>query len=111
MRTKFYLVLEYGTLVVDVYLALASIASKMMKQEYRHYLPPFGSEGVAEPSRFMVLLVANWTGILAMACLKASTVQPERAPTPGALWFVLVLSIVWLVYLTPVLRDLFVQGL
>lgn len=47
MRTKFYLLVGYGTLVIDVYLVLASIASRMMKAEYTRLLPPFGSDSGA----------------------------------------------------------------
>ena len=111
MRTKFHLVVGYGTLVVDVYLALASIATKMMKPQYGGYLPPFSSEGVTEPSRFMVLLVATWTAILAMGYLKANHVKSDGAPAPGTTWFVLVLAMLWLGYLTPVLWNLFVKDL
>ena len=111
----FFLVVGYGTLIVDVYLVLASIAARMMKAQYRGYLPPFGSEAGAEPTRFMVLLVATWTAILAIGCLRANHAQPEGTRASGTLWFVAVLALVWLVYLTPVLIDvlwkLFVQGL
>ena len=44
----FFLVVGYGTLIVDVYLVLASVAAKMMKAQYSRYLPPFGSEGGVE---------------------------------------------------------------
>jgi hypothetical protein len=111
----FFLVVGYGTLIIDVYLVLASVAAKMMKAEYSRYLPPFGSEGGAEPTRFMVLLVATWTAILAIGCLRANDAPSEETRAPGTLWFVAVLALVWLVYLTPVLIDvlwkLFVQGL
>jgi hypothetical protein len=114
MQTKFFLAVGYGTLVFDAYLVLASIATKMMKAEYSGYLMPFGAGGAAEPSRFMVLLVATWTAVLAMGCLGANYSQSERTRAAGTLWFVAVLAIVWLVYLTPVVIDvswsLFVQG-
>lgn len=111
MRTKFYLVLGYGTLVVDIYLVLASTAAKMMNSQYRSYLPPFGSDGAAEPSRFMVLLLATWTAILALGCLRANNLRSETGAAPGTLWFVLVLATVWLVYSMPVLWNVFAQGL
>ena len=115
MQTKFYLMVGYGTLILDVYLVLASVATKMMNTQYRHLLPPFGSNGGAEPSRLIVLFVATWTAILAMGCLRANTVQSEGGSAPGTLWFVLVLALVWLVYLVPVIidvsRNLFLQGL
>ena len=47
MSTKYYTVAAYGTLVVDVYLALVAVATKM---DVRH-LPPFGAEGVTDGSR------------------------------------------------------------
>jgi hypothetical protein len=87
----------------------------MMKAQYRGYLPPFGSEGNEEPSRFIVLSVATWTAILAIGCLRANHAQPEGTRASGTLWFVAVLALVWLVYLTSVLIDvswkLFVHGL
>ena len=110
-RTKFYLMLAYGTLVADVYLALASVATRMMQPQYRHYLPPFGSDGNTELSRSTVLLVVNWTAILAMGCLSADKVKSNNASVPGTLWFLMVLVIIWLVHLTPILRDLFVEAL
>ena len=114
MRT-FFSVVGYGTLVVDAYLILASIAAPMMEAQYRAYLPPFGSAEFGQPSRFVVLLVATWTAVLAMGCLRANDVQSVRGSAPGVLWFVLVLAIVWLVYLTPLLIgliwNLFVRGI
>jgi len=115
MQTKFYLVVGYGTLAVDVYLVLASIANRMMKAEYSHLLPPFGSGGGGEPSRVIVLLIATWTAILAMGCLAAARPKSKDAPAPGSLWFVVVLVLAWLSYLTPALRtlcsQLFIRGL
>lgn len=114
MQTTFFLAVGYGTLVVGAYLVLASVASKMMKSQYLGYLPPFGSMGGAEPSNFMVLLIATWTAILAMGCLRVNRSPTDQAPAPGSLWFGLVLVIVWLVYLVPMLinlsRYLFVHG-
>ena len=107
MRQKFYNVVAYGTLIVDAYLVLASIAIRMMKTQYRHYLPPFDSEGDVEPSRFIVLVVATWTAFLAIGCLKSANVKSEGAAAAGIVPFILLLIIVWLVYLTPILRDLF----
>lgn len=103
---KFFSVVGYGTLVVDVYLVLASIAAQMMEAQYRAYLPPFGSADFEEPSRFIVLLVATWTAVLAMGCLKANDAQSVTGSAPGVHWFVLVLAVVWLVYLTPLLLEL-----
>lgn len=86
----------------------------MMNPEYSRYLPPFGSEGVGQPSHFVVLCIATWTAILAAGCLRANNAAREREHAPGSLWFILVLAIVWLVYLIPLLVDflwnLFVQG-
>ena len=110
-RTKFYLMFAYGTLVADVYLALASVATKMMQPQYRGYLPPFGSDGNTELSRSTVLLVVTWTAILAMGCLSADKVKSDNATVPGTLWFLLVLAIIWLVHLTPILRDVFVRAI
>lgn len=114
MQMKFFLAVGYGILVVDAYLVLASVASKMMKSQYLGYLPPFGSMGGAQPSNVMVLLIATWTATLAIGCLRTSRSQSNQAPASGSLWFGLVLVIVWLVYLVPMLidlsRHLFVHG-
>ena len=96
----FFSVVGYGALVVDAYLVLASIAARMMKAEYLAYLPPFGA---VEPSRFVVLLVATWTAVLAIGCLSANDAPSGRRSAPGVLWFVLVLAVAWLVYLTSLL--------
>ena len=104
MQTKFFLAVGYGTLIVDVYLVLASIATRMMNSQYTGYLPPFGPDG-AQTSRFMVLLIATWTAILALGCIRSN--NPKSAGAPGTIWFVLVLAIVWLGYLTPLLWELF----
>lgn len=106
MRTKFYLVVGYGTLAVDAYLVLASIATRMMKAEYSRFVPPFGAHTGGEPSRVMVLLIATWTAILAMGCLRANNEQAGKTRSAGTIWFVLVLAIVWLVFLTQFLEGL-----
>ena len=111
MRSKFYTALSYGTLVVDAYLALALTATRMMKRGYTSHLPPFGSEGVSEGTRFLVLLIATWTAVLAIGCLRANSAQAESPHAPGTVWFVLVLAIVWLPVLIDVSRDLFTQAL
>jgi len=104
MQKRFFIAVGFGTLVVDAYLVLASIATKMMKREYSSYLLPFGSEGDA-PSRLTVLLIATWTAILAIGCIRSNSTQSNKSSAPGTLWFVLVLAIVWLAYLTPVLWN------
>lgn len=104
MQTKFFLAIGFGTLIIDAYLVLASIATKMMKREYSGYLLPFGSEGDA-PSRFIVLLIATWTAILAIGCIRSSNTKSEKSSAPGILWFVVVLAIVWLVNLIPILWN------
>ena len=106
MQTKFFLTVGFGTLVVDAFLVLASIATKMMKREYSGYLLPFGSEG-SEPSRFLVLLIASWTGILAIGCIRSRKTSSDGA---GTLWFVLILAIVWLAYLMPALWNKVMGG-
>jgi len=116
MRTKIYLVMGYGTLIADAYLVLASIATRMMQAEYSHLLPPFGSFNQGnELSRVIVLVIATWTAILAMGCLAAARHKSKDAPAPGSLWFVVVLVLAWLSYLTPALKtlcsQLFIRGL
>jgi hypothetical protein len=106
MRRTFYTAVAYGTLVVDAYLALASVATKAIPREGRRYLPPFGFVGVSEASRFLVLLVATWTAILALGCLRASGEQRERSHSAGVLWFVLVLAVIWLLLMLPLLVEL-----
>lgn len=109
MQTRFNLVVGYGTLVIDAYLVLASIATQMMKAEYTRFLPPYGSDSGSEPSRILVLIVATWTAILAVGCLNQS--RPQANSSPGSLWFIVVLAIAWMSYLAPAVRDLFAGGL
>ena len=110
MSTTFFKVAAYGTLVVDAYLALAAVATRVDVRD----LPPFGSEPVTDCTRLVVLLVATWTAILAVGCLGTGTGRSERTQTPVVFWFVLVLGLVWLGFLLPWLTDtfwrLFVQG-
>jgi hypothetical protein len=109
MRRRFYLAVAYGTLVVDAYLALASVATKAIPREGHCYLPPFGFVVASEASRFLVLLVATWTAILALGCLSVSGDQRERPHSAAVLWFVLVLVVVWLFFVLPLLVELFWQ--
>ena len=106
MRKRFYPAVAYGTLVVDAYLALASVATKATPREGHRYLPPFGFVGASEASRFLVLLVATWTAILALGCLSVSGEQRERPHAAAVLWFVLVLAVVWLFLVLPLLFEL-----
>lgn len=114
MRTTFYTTAAYGTLLADAYLALASVATRMIHPEYQRYLPPFGDD-VSEGSRILVLLVATWTAVLAVGCLRAGRTEAEGWHAPGVLWFVLVLAVIWLVFLLPrgvdLIRNMFVRGL
>ena len=114
MRTTFYTAAAYGTLLADAYLALASIATRMMRPEYQRYLPPFGG-GASEGSRILVLLVATWTAVLALGCLRTGRAEAKDSHASGVLWFVLVLVLIWLVILLPpamgALWNLFVRGL
>ena len=114
MRATFYTVIAYGTLVVDAYLALASIATRV---GVRH-LPPFGSERVSDSSRLLVIVVATWTAVLVVGCFRARSIQPESPHAPGILWFLIVLAAAWLAVLLPLLAslaelcwNLFVRGL
>jgi hypothetical protein len=106
MRRRFYTAVAYGTLVVDAYLALASVATKATPREGHRYLPPFGFVVASEASRFLVLLVATWTAILALGCLSVSGEQRERPHSAAVLWFVLVLAVVWLFFVLPLLVEL-----
>lgn len=106
-------VLAYGTLAVDAYLALASIAATMGQNR----LPPFGIIGVSQGSRLLVLLLATVTAALAVSRLTADRSQASRPYTAGAVWFVLLLATIWSVYLPSFvslvagfLWDLFVRG-
>ena len=85
------------------YLALASVAAKVM-QPHRRYLPPFESN--TQVSQSVVLLVVTWTAILAIGCLRVASGKSDDATMPGAIWFLLVLAIVWIVHLAPVVRHL-----
>jgi hypothetical protein len=107
MRRRFYAAVAYGTLVVDAYLALASVASKATPREGHRYLPPFGWVGASEASRFLVLVVATWTAILALGCLRAGGEQREGPHSAAVLWFVVVLAVVWLSLVLPWLVELF----
>ena len=109
MRRRFYPAVAYGTLVVDAYLALAALATKAMPREGHWYLPPFGFVVASEASRFLVLLIATWTAILALGCLSVSGDQRERPHSAAVLWFVLVLAVVWLFFVLPLLVELFWQ--
>jgi hypothetical protein len=109
VQSKFYPAVAYGTLVVDAYLALAAVATRATPREVHRYLPPFGLVGESEASRFLVLLVATWTAILALGCLRASDEHRERPHAAAVLWFVLVLAVVWLALVLPWLVGLFWQ--
>jgi hypothetical protein len=106
MRSRFYSVAAYGTLVADAYLALASVATRATPREGHRYLPPFGFVGASEGSRFLVLAVATWTAILALGCLRGSGEHRERPHAAAVLWFVLVLAVVWVVLVLPLLVEL-----
>jgi hypothetical protein len=106
MRRRFYPAVAYGTLVVDAYLALASVATRATPREGHRYLPPFGWVGASDASRFLVVVVATWTAILALGCLRASGEQRERPHSAAVLWFVVVLAVVWLSLVLPWLAEL-----
>ena len=97
--------LAYGTLIIDAYLALASVATRMMKAEYASSLLPFGDGEITERTRLLLLMVATWTAALAVSSLRVSHSQPESPGAPGALWFALVLATVWAVYLAPLMIN------
>lgn len=115
MRTKLYTALAYGTLLVDVYLVLAPLAARMMKGKYSSWLPLFGEHGSLEMQSFPALVVATWTGILAIGCLKTQSLQSDNSHVPSTSWFVLVLSIIWLVNIVPIVTsfswNVFLRGL
>lgn len=122
MRANFYTVLAYGTLFVDAYLALASVAIRMMNREYSSYLLPFGTGKFSGEQRFLVLIIATWTAALALGCLKLHGAQKSNHTMPGIIWFILILSVVWLIHGVPLMlnfarevfvfaRELFVRGL
>jgi hypothetical protein len=106
MPTKFFTVAAYGTLVIDVYLALAAVATKV---DVRH-LPPFGAERVTDGLRFLVLIVATWTATLAIGCLRAGR-GPATTQPASVFWFVLVLGLVWIGLLLPWLLQILFRGL
>ena len=113
-KTSLWTILAHATLLVDAYLVLASIASQMMKNTYRTYLPPFDRVDNIEGARLFTLIVATWTAVLAMGCLKMRRVPSDSAYSAGIVWVVLLLSVVWLMYLTPAIidvsRNLFLYG-
>lgn len=113
MRISFFTALAYATLVVDGYLALAAVATKVVPQ-VRRYLPPFAWLDVSETTRYLVLLVATWTAFLALGCLRPTGSQRDRPHAAVVLWFGLVLAMVWLLLLLPLLverlREFFVWG-
>ena len=94
MRKNYYVVLGFGTLVVDAYLVLASIASGMMKSEYRMNLPLFGEGSVLASSRLMVLMIATWTALLAIGCLRGTSTS-EGTNVMAIAPFVLILALGW----------------
>ncbi len=102
MRSKFYTILGFGTLLIDTYLVLTSIASRMMNAEYREHLPLFGPESDLASSPFMVLIIATWTALLAIGCIRADRKTPEDSNTPALIPFVLILGLVWIGHLWPI---------
>ena len=114
MRLKFYAALAFGTLAIDVYLALVSVATRMISGKNAAYLLPFASDGVSDGERILMLVVAGWTAVLAIGCLKASDPHNERPFAPGPIWFVVVLVVIWLSYIIPLVVaafwNLFVYG-
>lgn len=113
MATKFFTAAAYVTLVVDAYLALASIATRMMPRDFQHYLPPFG-DGASEGFRTLVLLVATWTSVLALGCLHAARSETNNPHAAGVVWFLLLIVLIWLIVLLPTaigfLAERFVWG-
>jgi hypothetical protein len=115
LQTTIYIGLAYATLVVDAYLALALVASRAMRRQYMSHVLPFGSDGILDASPFVVLFVVSWTAVLAIGCLRTTSVKAESHVGSGVLWFMLVLAVIWVAFLIPLLIDfswnLFVRGL
>jgi len=57
------------TLLIDGYLLLALVATSRMKAEYHSWLPPFGYDFVDSILRIAFVMLAGWTGFLAIGCL------------------------------------------
>ena len=100
---KLFMLLAYSTLVVDAYLALASLATRMGVER----LPPFGSGRVADSSRFYAMLVASWTALLAFGCLRRISPDQDQPQGIGLYWFILVLVLAWFVHLMPIAAKFF----
>ena len=68
------------TLLFDVYLLLAMVATNMMKVEYHWMLPPFGFEFAVSIPRIAYIWLVVWTAFLAVGCLQATNrgEQPEK---------------------------------
>ncbi len=76
------------TLLTDVYLLLAMVATKRMNAEYHSLLPPFGWQGPASMPRIVITLLVAWTGFLAVGCLYATKTHRHNGadgefPTSG----------------------------
>ena len=68
------------TLLLNGYLLLALVATSRMKAEYHHWLPPYGYEFVGSTPRIVFIMLAAWTGFLAVGCLCSGCkkVPPEK---------------------------------
>ncbi len=113
-RTSVWTMLAYGTSLVDAYLALASVASRMMENTSSSYLPPINSEANTEGTRFFTLMVATCTAAIALGCLWMCRPPTDGIHAAGAAWFVALCSTTWLTYLSPfatgILKHLFFYG-
>ena len=68
------------TLLLDGYLLLALVATSRMKVEYHRWLPPFGYDFADSIPRIAFVVLAGWTGFLALGCLCSGSkkTQPEK---------------------------------
>lgn len=115
MKTKFYTLLAYTTLLLDGYLILASQAVRMMKVEYSSYLPLFEAKGFSTRQHTVTLAIATWTAVLAVGCLKTQSSGKGEPRNPAVSWFFVVILVAWLVNVVPVLitfaKNLYLRGL
>ena len=106
-----FTIVAYITLLADAYLVLASLATKMMNRAYASYLLPFGGGNNAGETHFWALIVATWTGTLAVGCLSSRDPSSRGKHGAAIVWFLLVIALGALGLITAGLRSGVSSGL